>query len=203
MPIEDTNDNSIGKYLKETRIQRELTLEEISEKTKIKTRFLTAIEDNDFDNLGGRGYARATIITYARAIGADVNKVLKDFDELYRPISEKFHYSSSYQPKKYLISTNLLSFLFFLILILVIIFLSIKFYKEGKFKSPFQKSTPTPMETKEKPESVKTVLPELEQEVIEPDNTSDNFDQRALDDTTDYLDELLFSAGESPLDYDQ
>jgi len=195
---------SIGQYLKEIRDKRNLSLEELANKTKIQIKNLISIEDNNFDNLGGKGYAKAMIITYARYVEADVDAVLEEFEKTYQEIPDKLYRSRPVQPKKYLISTNLLSFIFFVILIIVVIVISVKFYKDGKFKSPFQRSTEEKIEKEEeKPESISTLIPELELvSTKQKEEPLPELIQEALHDTTDYLDQLLFTGENSPFDYD-
>src|SRR5699024_5480846 len=49
--------------------------------TKIQKRYLVAIEQDDFNALPGKFYARAFIKEYAQAVGLDPDEVLQGFDE--------------------------------------------------------------------------------------------------------------------------
>lgn len=62
---------SLGARLKREREQRRMTLDEISTSTKIGTRFLIAIEDEQFDQLPGGIFNKGFIKAYARAVGVD------------------------------------------------------------------------------------------------------------------------------------
>jgi len=62
---------SLGARLKRERQQRRMTLDEISTSTKIGTRFLIAIEDEQFDQLPGGIFNKGFIKAYARAVGVD------------------------------------------------------------------------------------------------------------------------------------
>ena len=62
---------SLGARLKREREQRKMTLDEISTSTKIGTRFLIAIEDEQFDQLPGGIFNKGFIKAYARAVGVD------------------------------------------------------------------------------------------------------------------------------------
>lgn len=70
----------IGQLLKEARETKQLTLDDIQEMTKIQKRYLKAIENNDFDSLPGRFYARAFIKEYAIVVDLDDEALLQQFD---------------------------------------------------------------------------------------------------------------------------
>ncbi|MEI3604664.1 helix-turn-helix domain-containing protein [Pseudogracilibacillus sp. SE30717A] len=71
----------IGEILKESRVENNLSLDDIQEITKIQKRYLVAIENDDYHALPGRFYARAFIKEYAQAVGLDPNELLQEFDE--------------------------------------------------------------------------------------------------------------------------
>ncbi len=70
-----------GKYLRSEREMRGIPLEEIAESTKIKKRFLEALETNYYEALPGEVFVRGFVHSYAKAIGADINEILGKFDE--------------------------------------------------------------------------------------------------------------------------
>ena len=70
----------IGTRLKEAREQKNLTLEQLQETTKIQKRYLAAIEDNKFSVLPGKFYAKAFIKEYANAVGIDSKELLDQFE---------------------------------------------------------------------------------------------------------------------------
>jgi len=69
----------LGKRLEEARIQKNLTLDELQEITKIQKRYLQAIEAGNFDVMPGKFYARAFIKQYAEAVGLDPEKLFDEF----------------------------------------------------------------------------------------------------------------------------
>jgi len=71
----------IGARLKEAREQKNLSLEDLQETTKIQKRYLAAIEEGNFGVLPGKFYAKAFIKEYANAVGLDPNELLDDFEE--------------------------------------------------------------------------------------------------------------------------
>jgi hypothetical protein len=69
----------VGSALQKARVHRRLTLEEAARDTKLSAEQLHALEDEDFDALGGEVYARASLRTYAAYLGLDPTKVMKAY----------------------------------------------------------------------------------------------------------------------------
>ncbi len=70
---------SFGVRLKEVREQRGITLEEISNSTKIGTRMLLALEQDHFDQLPGGIFNKGFIRAYARCLGLDEEQAIADY----------------------------------------------------------------------------------------------------------------------------
>ncbi|WP_057742365.1 helix-turn-helix domain-containing protein [Liquorilactobacillus capillatus] len=66
----------IGKKLKNARIEKGYTLDDLQQITKIQKRYLIAIEDEKFDALPGRFYVKAFIRQYAETVGLDPEELL-------------------------------------------------------------------------------------------------------------------------------
>jgi cytoskeleton protein RodZ len=71
--------DGVGAILRETRSRRHLDLAEVEEATKIRGRYLRAIEDEDWEVLPGEAYARAFVRTYAEHLGLDGERVVEDY----------------------------------------------------------------------------------------------------------------------------
>jgi cytoskeleton protein RodZ len=71
-------DDGVGKKLHEARIRKKLSLQEIEDATKIRGRYLQAIENDEWDQLPGDIYARAFIRTYGRYLGLDGDRLAED-----------------------------------------------------------------------------------------------------------------------------
>jgi len=69
--------SDLGELLKKAREQRGLSLEDIQETTKIRKRYLEAIESGDYKVLPGSFYVRAFVKTYAESVGLDADDVLR------------------------------------------------------------------------------------------------------------------------------
>jgi cytoskeleton protein RodZ len=74
-----------GENLRREREMRGVTLEEISEATKISIRFLEAMENEAFSKLPGGIFTRSFIRTYARYLGLDEERVLGEYQLAAQP----------------------------------------------------------------------------------------------------------------------
>jgi|SRR5581483_10158089 len=72
---------SFGERMRREREMRGITLAAISEKTKITTRTLEALEKDDFDKLPGGIFNKGFVRSYAQFLGMNEEQVLKDFIE--------------------------------------------------------------------------------------------------------------------------
>lgn len=71
----------IGPRLKEKREEKEITLNQLQETTKIQKRYLKAIEEENFNALPGKFYTRAFIKEYANAVGLNVDELFEEFKD--------------------------------------------------------------------------------------------------------------------------
>ncbi|GAB4110823.1 MAG: hypothetical protein OHK0013_46740 [Sandaracinaceae bacterium] len=76
---------SIGQYLRTERELRRLSLEELSQTTRIPLRSLQLLEDDRLDGLPGEVFVRGFVKSYARAVGLPVDEVVRRFEESSRP----------------------------------------------------------------------------------------------------------------------
>lgn len=68
-----------GAQLKNIREMKGITLDEISKKTRIRSSYLKAIEEEDFDRLPEEVYIRGFLRSYAGYIGLDPEMVSKNY----------------------------------------------------------------------------------------------------------------------------
>ncbi|HET7578538.1 MAG TPA: RodZ domain-containing protein [Bacillales bacterium] len=69
--------SELGEALKNARMEKDISLDELQETTKIQKRYLRAIESGEYGQLPGRFYARAFIKSYAEAVGLDYDRLLE------------------------------------------------------------------------------------------------------------------------------
>lgn len=72
---------SIGRVLQQARIDAGLTVDEISQSTRVRIPIVHAIEQDDFSRCGGDVYARGHIRTLARAVGVDPDPLLAQYGD--------------------------------------------------------------------------------------------------------------------------
>lgn len=70
--------SELGQQLREARLARGLSLDDVQEMTKIRKRYLEAIEMGDYKVLPGSFYVRAFIKTYAETVGLDADELLAE-----------------------------------------------------------------------------------------------------------------------------
>ena len=71
---------TIGDALAEARRQAGLTITQVSQRTCIRETIIRGIERNDFSACGGDFYARGHIRSIARAVGADPEPLIREYD---------------------------------------------------------------------------------------------------------------------------
>ena len=68
-------DEGLGATLRETRNRRKIDLAEVEAATKIRVRYLRAMENEEWDLLPGDAYARGFVRTYASYLGLDAERL--------------------------------------------------------------------------------------------------------------------------------
>lgn len=69
--------HELGEFLKTTREQQGITLDDLQQRTKIRKRYLEAIEAGDISSLPGMVYTRGFIKTYADELGISGQELLE------------------------------------------------------------------------------------------------------------------------------
>jgi hypothetical protein len=72
-------DNQVGDVLRQARNRRKVELSEVEAATRIRLRYLQAIEAEDWDVLPGGVYTRGFIRTYASFLGLDGDRLVDDY----------------------------------------------------------------------------------------------------------------------------
>jgi hypothetical protein len=75
---------SIGEALAEARREAGLTVTQVSDQTRIRETIIIGIEGNDYSACGGDLYVRGYIRSIARAVGADPEPLIREYDTAQR-----------------------------------------------------------------------------------------------------------------------
>lgn len=71
--------SELGEQLKQARINKKMSLEEVQEMTKIQKRYLESIEEGEFNKLPGSFYTKAFVKSYAEAVGLNYDVLLEEY----------------------------------------------------------------------------------------------------------------------------
>src|SRR4051794_3338479 len=79
---------AIGDTLREARMRQKIDITEIEAKTKIRAKYLRALENEEFDLLPGPTYAKTFLRSYAKAVGLDAHRLVEEYRAQYEPRDE-------------------------------------------------------------------------------------------------------------------
>ncbi len=119
----------LGTLLKKARKNKGLTLDQIQEETKIRKKYLEAIENNDFDVLPGAVYLKVFVKGYARIVDLNYKALLDNYPVLHKVEEKEKSVSQDYLSSKnirrrngkYKSLKNIFKWVFFIFLGLVLI----------------------------------------------------------------------------------
>jgi cytoskeletal protein RodZ len=88
----NTTDNSmglLGDYLKQRRLDKNFSLEKLSQKTKISINILKSLETNDFDHLPSAAYIKGFVVSYVKVLGLPLDEAINKMEYTYLSILGK------------------------------------------------------------------------------------------------------------------
>lgn len=150
--------SDLGALLRKAREQQGYTLDDIQEVTKIRKRYLEAIETGDYKVLPGSFYVRAFVKTYAETVGLDAEEVLRLYHKelpkpdtpenaAVEPMIKKSRRSEHHRDRWGKVTVTLLMWLFpILIVAVVYVYLSNQAHDQPREaeRSPITTETATP-----------------------------------------------------------
>jgi cytoskeleton protein RodZ len=80
---------SVGSEIKKARELKKITLETVSQRTRIPLKYLEAIEEDQFDVFASHAYAKGFIRAYAKVVGADPAALTSQFKSQVEPVAVK------------------------------------------------------------------------------------------------------------------
>ncbi len=189
----------LGARLKEARLSKGFSLDDLQEITKIQKRYLVAIEEGNYSTMPGTFYVRAFIKQYAEAVGLNAEELLEEYKkEIPNQQSEEVAQSISQSPTRRKLNTRSSSrmmesmpkFIVALFIIVIIILIWVLFQKKmadtgqediAPVDTEFeydQKETPPPTDTNKDEKSEEPITNDNEDET----DTKENDDESVVDD---------------------
>jgi len=105
---------TLGDLLKEVRQKKELNLDEAETATKVRAKFLSALENGRWQDLPADVYVRGFVLAYAKYLGIDLSKALALYEQetrlRKRGISSMLTYENKVHDLKLLITPKLLGY---------------------------------------------------------------------------------------------
>lgn len=84
-----SNVGLLGEYLKQKRIDKNYTLEKLSQKTKISVNILKSLEANDYDHLPSAAYIKGFVTSYVKVLGIPLDEAITKMEYTYLNILGK------------------------------------------------------------------------------------------------------------------
>src|SRR3954464_9075947 len=78
----------IGQTLREARMRARIDISELESETKIRAKYLRALENEEWDLLPGPTYVKSFLRTYAEALGLDGRLLVEEFKLRYERLSD-------------------------------------------------------------------------------------------------------------------
>ena len=78
----------IGSTLRETRVRRKTTLQQAEDDTKIRVKYIQAMENDDFDLMPSAAYVKGFLRTYADYLDLDANVIVEEYRSRFEPNEE-------------------------------------------------------------------------------------------------------------------
>src|SRR5919206_41346 len=82
---------AIGERLREARMRQGLDISELEASTKIRAKYLRALENDEFAMLPGTTYVRSFLRTYAEYLGLDAQLLVEEFRAQHEPREVEAH----------------------------------------------------------------------------------------------------------------
>src|SRR5687768_7882929 len=79
---------SIGDTLREARMRQRLDIADVEAKTKIRAKYLRALENEEFGMLPGPTFVKTFLRSYAEVLGLDPHRLVEDYRARYEPRDE-------------------------------------------------------------------------------------------------------------------
>ena len=197
---------SLGKYLRELRLQRDLSYDQVWQDIRLAEQNIRALEVNRLFDVGNYGYVKAMVFNYARYLEADVDKVMAEL-KIMMPENTKKEFTprKTLKESKIMLSTNFLWTVGILIFVAILGSILLYSYNQGWLQTPelFERHTEVAespevkTDEEQKPDSMRMRMRILSESIPQSNVTQDRKSTDSVPrDTTDYIGNIL---GKSPV----
>lgn len=120
--------------LQESRIGKNLSLDEVEQRTKIRKKFLVAIESDSYQTLPSQAYIKGFIKNYSEFLGLNSRNMMAFFRRQTQEVSRSSILPKGVaeplnKPRYILTPSRFISFLFFVLLMLFLVYFGIQYRK--------------------------------------------------------------------------
>ncbi|MFW5982024.1 MAG: helix-turn-helix domain-containing protein, partial [Halanaerobiaceae bacterium] len=114
---------TIGEKLKNAREEKGVDLKEVQEYTKIRKKYLEALENDKFELIPGEAYIRAFIKGYANFLGLEYMELHQQYNELQEENDENENIENHKDKENNLLhNKTLIAAIFVIVILLVLVF---------------------------------------------------------------------------------
>ena len=131
---EDQKEASGVSTLKTIRLEKRLSIDDLSDELKISKKFILALEEGDYDSLPGPTYVKGYIRAYSRSLGIDPDLILQSYDAYLNPkkeTSKTVKKAQGFNLFYLFLKNRLWALIVFIILLLIILLASNRESKEA------------------------------------------------------------------------
>lgn len=137
---------TVGEILKKKRIEKNLSLEQVEKATKIRVKFLEAIEEDNYKTLPPSTFIKGFIRNYGTFLGLDAERLLAIFRRQYDEKNSKITFLEQEKPHFVFTPNHVLAVVILLITGLFVLYLSNE-YRIYRSAPSIVISTPSEFET--------------------------------------------------------
>jgi len=122
---------SFGRYLQAIRLEKKISLEQVSQQTRIGLGNLLLLEQEDHEQLPAEVYVKGFLRSYAKAVGADGDEVIRRYGSRLDVVQKISKSESSGKKKDRLTWWKLLLSLVLLICIITVSLIAVVFFQQA------------------------------------------------------------------------
>jgi cytoskeletal protein RodZ len=164
---------SFGRYLQAIRLEKKISLEQVSHQTRIGLGNLLLLEQEDHDQLPAEVYVKGFLRSYAKAVGADGDEVIRRYGSRLDVVQKISKSEFSGKKKDRLTWWKLLLSLVLLICIITVSLIAVVFFQQApdvnKSNTALEQKSAVAEEQAAEPQTEQQVEPQAEQRSPETD----------------------------------